>query len=76
MPKYPPPLRDPNERAAFTVAEFCSSHRMSRRTLYILWQQGNGPRCIRNGRKVLISIEAAADWRREREAASAQASAA
>jgi len=27
---------------------------------------------LRNGKKVLITIEAARDWRREREAASAQ----
>jgi hypothetical protein len=66
----------PCERAAFTVAEFCAAHRMSRSSLYNFWRSGTGPRYMRNGKKVLITIEAAADWRREREAASAQAAAA
>jgi hypothetical protein len=64
------------ERATYTVAEFCSTHRMSRSALYKLWQMGIGPRYMRTGGKVLISVEAAADWRREREAASAQGAAA
>jgi hypothetical protein len=62
----------PCERAAFTVAEFCAAHRVSRSSLYKAWAQGTGPRYLRNGKKVLITIEAARDWRREREAASAQ----
>jgi predicted DNA-binding transcriptional regulator AlpA len=56
------------ERAAFTVREFCDAHRISRSMLYKLWAQGTGPRIIKIGTKILISAEAAADWRREREA--------
>jgi hypothetical protein len=59
------------ERAAYTVPEFCSTHRMSRSALYKLWQMGIGPRYMRNGKKVLITIEAAADWRAQREAQTA-----
>ena len=53
-------------RAAFTVAEFCEAHRLSRSYLYKIWAAGTGPRIMRVGSKVLISIEAAEDWRRAR----------
>jgi hypothetical protein len=59
--------------AAYTVAEFCRSHRLSRSKLYQLWAAGIGPRVLRVGVKVLITAEAAAEWRRERERASAEA---
>ena len=62
--------------AAYTVPEFCVAHRIARSALYKLWQEGNGPRRFQIGpgrsSKVLISAEAAADWRREREAATKQ----
>jgi hypothetical protein len=62
--------------AAYTIPEFCVSHRISRTALYGLWTAGKGPRRIQVGTgrssKVLISAEAAADWRREREAATEQ----
>ena len=56
-------------RAAFTITEFCEAHRISRSKLYQLWAAGIGPRFMKVGVKVLISVEAAADWRREREQA-------
>jgi hypothetical protein len=56
------------DRAAFTIAEFCKAHRLSRSALYKMWAAGTGPRIMRAGSKVLISIEAAGDWRRAREA--------
>jgi len=55
--------------AAYTVTEFCIAHRLSRSKLYQLWAAGIGPRWMYVGTKRLISHEAAADWRREREAA-------
>jgi hypothetical protein len=61
------------DRAAFTIAEFCQAHRISRSKLYQLWAAGIGPRFMKVGVKVLVSIEAAADWRREREQAAAEA---
>ena len=63
----------PQDRAAFTIAEFCEAHRISRSKLYQLWAAGIGPRLMKVGVKVLISIEAAAEWRSEREQASAEA---
>ena len=61
------------DRAAFAISEFCEAHRISRSKLYQLWAAGVGPRFMKVGVKVLISVEAAADWRREREQAAAEA---
>jgi len=57
--------------ATYTVEQFCRAHHVSRSKLYQLWNSGTGPRKMQIGSKILISVEAAADWRREREAASA-----
>jgi hypothetical protein len=57
----------PAKRAAFTIDEFCSAHRISRGMLYKLWSQDLGPRFINIGKKKIISDEAAADWRAEGE---------
>jgi hypothetical protein len=57
--------------ATFTVNEFCSRHKISVAFYYKLRQQGLGPTEMRLGSKVLISKEAAAKWRRDREAATA-----
>jgi hypothetical protein len=64
-------VSDLGDRAAFTVDEFCSAHRISRSKLYQMWNAGIGPRIMRIGTKVLITIEAAEAWRREREAEAA-----
>ena len=62
--------------ATYTIPEFCVAHRIGRSALYKLWSEGNGPRRIQIGdgrsSKVLISVEAAADWRRDREEATQQ----
>lgn len=55
-----------------TVNEFCAAHRISRTRLYQEWKDGTGPRFFRVGAKILITDEAGADWRREREAATAK----
>ena len=63
MPRGPPP-----PRAAFTVAEFCEAHRISQAKYYEMKKEGWGPVEMEVGRRRLISYEAAAEWRREREA--------
>jgi hypothetical protein len=68
MPAHAP--QSPTPRA-FTVAEFCASYRLSRSGLYQQWAQGTGPKFFKIGAKILISVEAAEAWRREREAATA-----
>jgi hypothetical protein len=62
--------RQEAERAAYTVSEFCDTHRISRSKLYQLWAIGAGPRFIQVGTKKIITVEAASDWRRDGEAAS------
>lgn len=54
-------------RAAFTIKEFCEAHRLSEAMYYKLRNAGLGPREMRAGRRVTVSLEAAIDWRRSRE---------
>lgn len=54
---------------AYTIDEFCGAHRISRAHYFNLKKLGLAPREMRAGARVIISAEAAADWRREREAA-------
>ena len=61
---------------AFSINAFCEVHHVSRSEYYVLRNRGLAPREMRLGRKVLISAEAAARWRREREQATAEAAAA
>ena len=54
---------------AFSVTEFCRRNRISVQLYYKLKPQGLMPSTFCLGARVLISREAAAVWRREREAA-------
>ena len=56
-------------KQAFSVAEFCAMHHVSRTHFYMLTKTGKGPRLMRVGRRFLISAEAAADWRKAMEVA-------
>ena len=55
------------ERAVYTIAEFCEAHRISESFYFKIRNLGLGPRESRTLDKVLISNEAAADWRASRE---------
>ena len=59
-----------NDADAFTVNEFCARHRISVQLFYKNRKQM--PRTFNVGARVLISKEAAAAWRRERERAAAR----
>jgi hypothetical protein len=56
-------------REAYTIPEFCEAHRISQSMYFKLRNAGLGPREMRALRKVTISLEAATEWRRERESA-------
>jgi len=56
-------------KACYSVDEFCSAHSISRAMFYKLLADGKGPRTMAVGARKLISHEAAADWRRQMEAA-------
>ena len=59
----------PKAAAASTIEEFCHAHRVSPSMYWKMKAEGLGPREMHVGRRRLISAEAAAEWRREREAA-------
>ena len=61
----------PQAPVVYTINEFCAAHRTSRSKLYEEWRAGKGPRFYWKGKHRLITFEAAADYRRQREAAAA-----
>ena len=63
-----PPIRGPP--LAMSIREFCALHGISEDMFYKMQREGWGPATMKVGSRTLISHEAAADWRREREAAS------
>lgn len=56
----PPPA---TPRLALSIREFCSAFGISEAFFYKLKKQGRGPRVMKLGRRTLIAIEAAAEWR-------------
>ncbi len=66
-------MSDSLEPAAYTVASFCAAHAMSRTGLYKAWAQSRGPRFFQDcpGGKIRSTAEAAAEFRRKREAETA-----
>lgn len=58
-------------KSTYTIAQFCEAHCIGRTHLYHVIKAGKGPRLIKLGRRTLISAEAAADWRRDLEKATA-----
>jgi hypothetical protein len=62
------PARD-GARYAFTIAEFCEAHRVSKSWLYLEWAVGRGPRVKQIGVKKIITVVDAAAWRRETDTA-------
>jgi hypothetical protein len=56
-------------RAAYSISEFCAMVDISVSMYGKLRREGLTPREMRLGRRVLISSEALAQWRTEREAA-------
>jgi hypothetical protein len=63
----------PVARAVYSIREFCRAHGISEAMYFKLKSQGLGPREMEVGSRRFISFEAAAAWRREREAAGAAA---
>jgi hypothetical protein len=55
----------------YSIAQFCARHGISERFYFKLKAAGRGPAEMQLGNRVLISREAAARWRAEREAENA-----
>jgi len=75
-PKYRrrPVSADPNS-LAMSIREFCRLHGISEDQFYKMKREGWGPTTMKVGSRTLISLEAAAAWRAEREAAAKEAAA-
>jgi predicted DNA-binding transcriptional regulator AlpA len=59
----------PTPRLALSIPEFCEAHGFSEGMFYKMKKQGLTPREMKVGTRTLITFEAAADWRAERQAA-------
>lgn len=59
-------------KLALSIAEFCDRHEISRAFFYLLQREGRAPRTMLVGRRRLISIEAAAEWRARMEQVSSE----
>ena len=57
---------------AYSIALFCARHGISERFYFKLKAAGRGPAEMQLGNRVLISREAAARWRAEREVESSR----
>ena len=57
---------------AYSIPVFCARHGISERFYFKLKAEGRAPTEMKLGNRVLISREAAARWRAEREAESAR----
>jgi hypothetical protein len=62
-----PPIRGPP--LAYDVPAFCAAFHISLRFYFKLRDEGKGPREMRLGRRVLITVESAMAWARARESA-------
>lgn len=51
----------------FSISDFCTAHSISRGLFYRAIKEGWAPRMMKLGRRRVISAEAAADWRKQRE---------
>ncbi len=58
------------ERTAYSKREFCGRNGFSENFYDALKKKGLAPRETRVGRRVIITIEAETEWRRQREAES------
>ena len=65
--RKPTQLSTADHADAYSIDEFCARHRISPQLFYKLKPQGLMPVTFNVGTRVLISREAAAAWRRERE---------
>ena len=67
-----PPPSGAEVIGAFSIEQFCAAHGgISQAFFHKLVSEGRGPKLMKVGARTLISVEAAAEWRRAREAATA-----
>jgi hypothetical protein len=67
------PAGDHEPPLAMSIREFCAAHRISEDMFFKMRREGWGPVVMRVGTRTLISVEAAAEWRKAREKAATEA---
>src|SRR5262245_21363299 len=68
-----PPKRHTDVIGAYSIPDFCRAHGgISEAYFHNLVKEGLGPDLMKIGSRTLVSVEAAARWRAEREAATAK----
>lgn len=55
-----------------SVLQFCEAHAISRSMFFKLTKAGRGPRTTKIGRKTVVSIGAASEWRKKIEGAAGE----
>jgi hypothetical protein len=60
------------EKQALTIAEFCTTYRVSRGRLHELEQAGLGPKTYRIASRPYVSLTAAREWQQRMEAGAAE----
>ena len=55
-------------KQTYSILQFCEAHNISRAKFYLLLNEGKAPRLMKVGRRRLVSMESAADWRKMMEA--------
>jgi len=60
------------EHSAWTISQFCARQSFSRGYFYKIKKLGLGPREMNVNGLIRITVEAEAEWKAEREAATAQ----
>jgi hypothetical protein len=64
-----PPIRGPPPLLALSILEFCAAFGISEDFFYKLKRQGKAPTLMKVGARTMVSIQAADEWRIERERA-------
>ena len=60
--------KEPVPPACYSVRDFCIAHSISEDMFFKMQRQGLTPKTMKVGARTLISMEAAAEWRRQCEA--------
>jgi len=60
-------VKPPTPAAAYSISEFCQAHGISLSSYFKMQREGIGPKEMRVLGRKMISLEAAAAWRRARE---------
>jgi predicted DNA-binding transcriptional regulator AlpA len=55
------------DKFTFSIDSFCHAHNICRATFYNLLKRGEAPNTMQVGGRKMISVEAAAEWRRRME---------